>query len=329
MKNLALVYFVSDKDKYPRDSGNVSAGIFSIFLKRIYLLSVLRKLKRFFRIRLVLDKRIEVDSNFAIQGVKLPYTLSELNKLGKMKRNSLDKAILKICTENSVDKCIIPAEVDCSLRSCVKSGFTGKIVYTVLAEKILRDICTKKRISISEVDIVVIQGEDDVLPYTIIKLLSPSVKFITLITSNKEMMEKKVEQVCDETGLSVRVTNDEESALRSCDFVINYGDIKSRSIKNIVNSNAVVINYGKLEETLTELKDRVVNGVEIGLGNKYFQGLKKEIFRFYNPIELAEILLVNKSDIAINNLCDLADYIIIEKFKSNFEEDGFFVKRYL
>lgn len=329
MKNLALIYFISDKVKYTGNSENASANIFSIFLKSMSLLSIFRKLKRAFKIRPVIDKRIEVDSKFAIQGVKMPYTLSELNRSGKMTRNRIDKAILKICTENSIDRCIIPAELDCSLRSCGKSGFTGKIVYTVLAENIIKDICAKKGLGISEVDIVVIQGEDDVLPYTVIKLLSPSVKFITLVTKHKELMEKKVEQVCDETGLSVRITNDVESVLKSCDFVINYGNIKGSSIKNFVNSNATVINYGELEDTLLGMKDRVVNGIEIGLGNKYLQGFKKEIFSFYNPIEIADTVLANKSDIAINNLYDLVDYIIIDKFKRHFKEDGFFVKGYL
>lgn len=338
MKNIALIYFTGDSDKganegrnnilFHGDITNVLGKII-IFFKRIFLLSIFRKLKRAFKSSPVIEKKIEVDSNLVIYSIKLPFKLRELNKSSKIVRNMAEKLILKMCIEKSIDRCLIPADLDLSLKNCEKSGFTGDILYKVLVEYILKDICEKQGSSIREVDIAVIQGEDDVLPYIVITLLSPIVKFITLVTNYKGMMEKKLEKVCDETGLSVRITNDVESVLENCDLVINYGDVKSSSIKKTVNSNAIVINYGKFENTLLGTKNTIIKGIDIGLGKKYLEGFEKDIYSFYSPIEIAEIILTSKLHKSINNLCDLVDYISVDSFKNNFVEEGFFVKGYL
>ncbi len=337
MKNIALIYFIGDSDKganegrnnilFHGDIRNVLGKII-FFFKRIFLLSFFRKLKRAFKGSPVIEKKIEADNNLVIYSIKLPFKLRELNKSSKIVRNKAEKLIFKICIEKSIDRCLIPADLNVSLKNCEKSSFTGDILYKVLVEQILKDICEKQGSSIREVDIAVIQGEDDVLPYIVIKLLSPIVKFITLVTNHREMMEKKLEQVCDETGLSVRITNDVASVLENCDLVINYGNIKS-SIKKTVNSNAIVINYGEFEDTLLGNRNTIIKGIDIGLGKKYLEGFEKDIYNFYSPTEIAEIILTSKLHKSINNLYDLVDYISVDSFKNNFVEEGFFVRGYL
>lgn len=317
-------------DDNDRQNEKVSSGGFSIFLKKMPFLSrIFSKLKRIFKIRLVVDQKIEVNNNLLIQGLRLPYTLRELNRLGKVAKGRLDKAILKVCAEHSITRCIIPADSNCFLKNCVKSGFEGKIIYTALVEYILTDLCMKQGLSVREVDIAVVQGEDELMPYFAIKLLSPVVKFITLVTNQKELMESKIEQVCDETGLSVRITDNLEGVLESCDFIINYGSLNRNGIKNNINSNAIVINYGELDDTLLELKKPVVGGIDIGLGNKYLQGFRKEIFKFYSSTEIAEIVLTNKTDKSINNFNGLVDYMTVDYLKKHFFEEKFYIRGYL
>jgi len=326
MKKIALLYFMGDSNK---TCENNSSGIISIIFKWIFLPSLLGKLRKLIKIKLVIGKEIQVDSSFVIQGIKLPYTLEEFNKLGRAKRNRLEKIISKICSENSITKCIKPASCSCSLKSCEKSKFDGKIVYTALAEYILNDLCEKKAFSIRDIDIAVIQGEDDLLPYLIIKLLSPVVKFITLVTGQKEVMERKIEEICDETGLSVRITDNLKDVLKNSDLIINYGNIKISGIKNSIDLNSIIINYGELEDLVPEIKKIVICGIDIGLTDKYLQAFEKEIFKFYSSTEIAEIVLTNKTDEKIDNLHNFLDFKAIEKIKEYFREEGFYVKGYL
>ena len=308
---------------------NKSTGVFSAFFKKISFLGVFRKLKRLFKIRLAIYKRIQVDSNLIIQGIRLPYTLKEFNSLGRVEKNRLDKVIAQICREHSITRCIMPASCSCTIKSCEKNNFEGRIVYTALAEYILKDLCSRRGLNIREIDIAIVQGEDDLLPYIIIKLLSPVVKFITLVTEQRDLMDKKIEEVCDETGLSVRITDNLKDVLKNCDLVINYGKLKTAGIKNNINSNAIIINYGELENTLAEIKKAIINGVDIGLGDKYLQGFEKEIFKFYSSTEIAEIVLISKIDRDINNLQDLLDVRTVSSFKKAFIEEAFWIKGYL
>lgn len=315
MKNIALIYFTVYEEKNH---------------KRVSLISILRKLKKIFAIRInpVSLKKLEVDSSLTIHAVKLPYTLNELKKSGRFTRNKISKCLIKICKEDSIDKCIVPHDLPFPLDICEKSHFTGKIVYTVMAMNILEHILKLKELDIRGVDIAIIQGDNKVLPCVIIKLLSPIVKFITLVTKEKELVEKNIEEVCDETGLSVRITNDVESVMVSSDIVINYADLKSFGIKKKVVSNAIIINYGELDEDRLRHRNDVINRVDIGLGDKYTDYFEDNVFKSYSSSEIAEIVLINKINITINNLGDLTDYKIIDKLIKYIKEEGFYIKDY-
>lgn len=316
MKNLALIFFTVYEEKK---------------LKRISLISIFRKLKKLFAFKInpVNIKKLEVDSSLAIHSVKLPYTIDEMKKAGRFTRNKINKCLLKVCKENSIDKCIIPHDLPFLLDSCEKSDFTGKIVYTVMAVNILEHILKLKKLDIRDVDIAIIQGDNEVLPCIFIKLLSPIVKFITLVTMEKELIEKNFEEVCDETGLSVRITNDAASVLNSSDIVINYADLKSYSLKKKVASNAIIINYGELDENQLGLENEVINRIDIGLGSKYIDCFEDSLFKSYSFSEIAEIVLINKTNFTINNAGDLTDYMIIDKLIKHFKEEGFYIKGYL
>ncbi|WP_010680920.1 hypothetical protein [Acetivibrio cellulolyticus] len=313
MKNIALIFFEGNEDKQ---------------LKRISIISVFRKLKKLFAFKIipVSVKKLEAGSDLAIYAVKLPYALNDVKNAGRFTRNKINKCILKFCTENTIDKCIIPAELDCFIDRCEKSCFTGRIIYTALAINVLEYICAQKHSDIRKVDIAIIQGDKGALPYIFIKRLSPIVKFVTLVTNDRELMEKEIEEVCDETGLSVRITNDVESVLKSSDVVINFGNLKSYGIKNRFDSNAIVINYGEFEEQLLGAGNTIITGIDVGFGDKYANNFEDDIFNFYSHIEVAEIVLVNKSNLGITDAEDLAEYSVMDNFIKHFKEEGFYIK---
>lgn len=316
MKNIALIYFTVYEEKNH---------------KRVFFISIFRKLKKLFAIRKkpISINKLEVDSNYTVHTVKLSYTLNELEKAGRFTRRKISKHIIKMCKENSIDKCIIPNDLPFPLDFCEKSHFTGKIIYTVMAVDIIEHILKLKEFDIRDVDIAIIQGDNEVLPCILIKLLSPVVKFITLVTKEKELVEKNIEEVCDETGLSVRITNDAAGVLVSSDIVINYGDLKNYGIKKKVVSNAIIINYGELDENRLGHGNDVINRIDIGLGDKYRDCFEDSVFKSYCSSEIAEIVLINKTNFTINNLEDLTDYKIIDKLIKYIKEEGFYIKDYL
>ncbi len=313
MKNIALVYFLGNEVKRS---------------KRISLISIFRKLKKLFAFKInpLSVKKVAIDESLTIHMVKLPYTFKELEKAGRLTKNKVNRCLSRICTEYSIDKCIIPADLTSSLEKGVKSGLTGNLAFKALAADITRYICAQKGFSMRDVDVAIIQGDNAMLPYMVIKQLSPDVKFITLVTNNRDLIEKKIEEVCYETGLSVRITKDAASVLNNSDVVINYGNLRSYRIIKKIDSNAIIINYGELKEDKFASDNEVISGMDIGLGDRYTVSIEDDVLSFYSNSEIAEIILVNKAGIMFDSAGELAENSDLDKFVKVFNEEGFYVK---
>ncbi len=311
MKNIALIYFEGNE------------------VKRIRLFNILRKLKKLFafKIKPLSINKVLFGSNLTIHMVKLPYTLRELNEAGKLTRNKINRCLSQICTDNSIDKCILPTDLTCSLDTGVKSsGLTEQFVFKALAADITRYICARQGFSMRDMDVAIIQGDDALLPYMIIKQLSPDVKFITLVTNNRDLIEKKIEEVCYETGLSVRITKDATSVLNNSDVVINYGNLKSFRIIKKIDSNAIIINYGELKEDKFTSNNEVISGIDIGLEDRYTESIEEDILSFYSISEIAGIVLVNKCEMMVDIKDESTDYSDVDKIVKVFSQDGFYIK---
>ncbi|OQA15117.1 MAG: hypothetical protein BWY64_02995 [bacterium ADurb.Bin363] len=313
MKNVALVYFLGNEVKWS---------------KRISLMSIFRKLKKLFAFKVnpLSVNKVAIDESLTIHMVKLPYTLKELEKAGRCTKNKVNRCLSRICTEISIDKCFVPADLTSTLEKGVKSGLTGNLAFKVLAADITRYICAQKGFSLRDVDVAIIQGDNAMLPYMVIKQLSPNVKFITLVTDNRDLIEKKIEEVCYETGLSVRITKDAASVLNNSDVVINYGNLRSFRIINKIDSKAIIINYGELKEDKFASDNEVIFGMDIGLGDRYTVSIEDDLLSFYSNSEIAEIILVNKAGIMFDSAGELAENSDLDKFIKMFYEKGFYVK---
>ena len=66
---------------------------------------------------------------------------------------------------------------------------------------------------IRDLDIAILETNNRKLLHFFIRQLSPLAKFLTIITKEKESAQKDMEDIFDETGLSVRVTDDIASGL--------------------------------------------------------------------------------------------------------------------
>jgi len=68
-------------------------------------------------------------------------------------------------------------------------------------------ISEKKGKDIRELDVAIIHGNDYTFCIHYIKILSSILKFLTIITHEKESIENMTDNIFEETGLAVRVTD--------------------------------------------------------------------------------------------------------------------------
>ncbi|NLI59011.1 MAG: hypothetical protein GX387_10950 [Clostridium sp.] len=309
MTNLGLIIF-SDEEENKKG------------LKRIYL-----KIKRFFSSTFITVpiKKIQINEELNIHFIKIKYTLKEVNEFKNFKINRLKKNIYKYSVENSLNKCILPvlapASLECGI--CIKNPFSGYFIYTALLFNILEIIADKKDMNIKEFEIGIIQGDDNKLLYSYVKLLSPFVKFITIITNKKKYVQEEIDEIYDETGLSIRLTEDIESGLEGVDIIINLGDFNNFKKCKKIKSHAIVINYGIFKPEEIIFNNIIINSILIKFDNSIESILDKNIISCFTRLELASIIFCHKRDFCTNVNKNNVDNITESSIYSQFLKSGY------
>lgn len=311
MNNIGLVVFCEEKEEK----------------KANILESFLIKIKRLIETKLPESsiKKMDLYESLNMFLVRLPYALSELKDSGNFKISRLQKILLKACDDHSIEKCILPESVPDSINinRCIKNPFSGKFIYTSLLVNILKVISDKKGVGIRHLSVTILQGSNYSLLYCYIKLLSPLAKFLTIITHEKELIQKRIEDIFDETGLSVRVTSDIASGLDDADVVINLTDLSELNLQKNIKCSAWVINYGNIGTDKIKFEGIVINGISIGLPKRIERIIEKDTYKFFSKTELSEIIILNKLNIGTNIIGNNADYTNMERISTQFGENGF------
>jgi hypothetical protein len=158
-----------------------------------------------------------------------------------------------------------------------------------------------------------------------IKQLSPLAKFLTIITKEKELIQKEIEDVFDDTGLSVRVTDDIASGLDGINVFINIGNLGEFTSRKKIICNAVVINYGDMKSDQVKFTGEVINRINVGLPAGVEGLIDEEFLNYFSRIEIAEIIFVNKLNIRTNIFKNFADYNNMKGISEQFEEEGYII----
>jgi len=103
----------------------------------------------------------------------------------------------------------------------LKILFFGRFLYKALLVNILKLISEKKGKDIRELDVAIIHGNDYTFLHSYIKILSSILKFLTIITHEKESIENMTDNIFEETGLAVRVTDNLAGGMKDAEAVIN------------------------------------------------------------------------------------------------------------
>ncbi|MFZ5989861.1 MAG: hypothetical protein ACOYWZ_22420 [Bacillota bacterium] len=325
MRNIGLVLFTKEREKHKLNFvrsclikiKKAFEKIFSIIFKKSLHESSIRK--------------IEIDANLNIFLMRLPYSLDELIVSRGLKLKGIQKTILRACMENGIEKCILPASIPktINMNYCIKNPFSGNFIYTALIVYILELISDKKGISIRDLDVAIIHGRNYSILHSYIEFLSPVAKFITIITNEKKSIQDRIEEIFDETGLSVRVTNDIASGMDNADVVINLGDINDFIVDKEIKSDALIINYGNLKGDKFIFNNFVINGINVCLDKRFEGIIDTDVYDYYSKIELAEIILSKKLNIDANIIDNNSDYSIMQKLSKQFVEDGYRITEYI
>ena len=197
----------------------------------------------------------------------------------------------------------------------------GKVLFRALTLDILEKICSYKKIDLMQLDIAIVGNEENKEDlFRIVWRLSPLVKYITILISDKETawLDSIVEEIYNITGLSVGVSNNFNTTVINSDVLINYNNVFELNSYQGLKRRTIVINNSLNDYVIGYEKPRfrnpLINSIEINLSEYFPCELESLIPGHFSTNQLVEILLGNKNG------------WIEEKMEESFKKEGFQIK---
>ncbi len=278
-------------------------------------------------------KRTDLDDNIVIHLIKIPYSSDELIRMGAGKTLRIGRFIGNYCMQNHAE-CVIPDKIACvhGFEDFSRINVKGRFLYRALLVDMLEKICSVNDKSMYNMDIAVVHGRSMEELKAVISLLSPHVRYLTVLTDEKEQVENELNSICDETGLSIRVTGDRKSCFKNADFLINLGSLKKSFSGNRLRSRTLVFNFSRPAEIEIAGENMIINGIEVRLPEMLKEMLDKELFAFYGAYEIAELILGLKCGCLRSMESVVTNAALMKSVSELFLRDGYtvsgFVGRY-
>jgi hypothetical protein len=130
---------------------------------------------------------------------------------------------------------------------------------------ILRKICKIAGTDMSQIDIGIVENSFTEKSKAIINILSTNVKYVTLVTKDVKEAQVYTEKVCEETGLTVRVSEDISKALSSIDVVFVLDDLDKLIRKASLSMSTIVFNLSTSSMAEKRISNIIIDSVNISI----------------------------------------------------------------
>ncbi len=197
-----------------------------------------------------------------------------------------------------------------------------KLLFRSLLIDIINAISRDKGIRLEDMNIAVVQGEAAEELHSTVQRLSALVKYLDIITPDKESLRDSIDRVLFDTGLPV-VLREETGCLKKAHIVINLGGLGKYFTRFRINPEAVVVNYGSIPARFLSLIPAIVEGIEVALPKEIISKLDKNVLRCYTGLELAEIILCSRYGIKSSENKGVYDAGLLEGISRVFKKDGY------
>jgi len=232
------------------------------------------------------------------------------------------------CTGNAITSCIPCGSTAYVMqtKNTFPEGMFKNILFRALAPDLLKKAASLMPTDFNDIDICIIAGQNIDELYEFIKFLSHTVKFITVFTPDKDSINRMIDDIYNEYGLSVAVTDDVKSAFIGKAAIINLGCTRKCINGGISVKNMMILNYGELEDAEVFCGGKVINGISIGLPEHIKAKIHKNIFKCCSESDVASIVLYHRAEKDLPEEFDKCGSSELMKLARYFYEDGYDIK---
>lgn len=274
---------------------------------------------------------IKLFENMLICVLRLPWSLKEIKSI---ERNKIETYLEKRKSKYGIDSYYLP-EVLLEISHanwCTKPPVRERDLFRCLFPMLLEELLAEGKNDLSELNVVIIHDQDDRELERIIAWISPKVKYLSIVTNEKDNAQRIADRAFEEYGLCIGVSVDFKSGLKDADIIMNIADLKEFNTPMRISPKAWVFNLHSADTARAFAGSRVFNGIKIRLPPSVLQQMDKEIMRCYKAEEIAYMLMTERVFEAENAFSsgvgpDRQDIIFSEFRKCGFSTAGY-VGRY-
>lgn len=223
------------------------------------------------------------------------------------KREKISKKFVKILKRKDIDTIIFEQEIikdfktlyDYSIHEDFKI-INGNYLYENMINEILQYILNNtNNINIQQINMGIVINLLSYNRLQFIKNISTKVKGLTILTDTVSKFSNLSNEIMEDTGLCLKVTNNIKSGIKNCDIIFNF-DFDLNKLIDCNYNNCILINFNnKIEKTKKSFKGIIINDLNVKIGdNEIFKYINKDKYR---NIALAQSISENK-DFKINCL---------------------------
>lgn len=232
--------------------------------------------------------------------IKLPFSPRMIFHLNI---DFISEYLERICSENNILHCIVPEP----LRREIKSDgvfkeyhIPEKILFKSLLIQVLEEIYPKAGIRIENLDLVIVHGSDNEELHTIIRLLEPYLKYVTILSPDKDGIESRLKEISDDSGLSYSISSDYRNRLKHADLIINLGK-PFEILRCRLSRKSLLVNLYDTQDTCINGENTVINGVTFDIEGIDAKNLFYEVQGYYSKNEVYRTIFAHRLDLAIHN----------------------------
>ena len=195
----------------------------------------------------------------------------------------------------------------------------GRWLFKYLVENVLEFLCVKTDLIPEIQEISILTNELNNLIYETIIKLSKRVKNINIITKNINLFKKLEEDVYEESGMILRITNDFKKATLKSNIILNFNFVQELLDKINFGKNSNLVNFERsLRINQKSFNGKVINFYHINLPEKYLYN-QERFTRFDTSILYESYIYKKTSPINIWNEInkDKIKIDALEGFKRN------------
>ena len=170
----------------------------------------------------------------------------------------------------------------------------GRWLFKYLATDIIDFLCVQLGIRSETQEISILTNEMNLLIYETIKKLSEKVKNINILTKNPKLFKKLEEDIYEENGMILRVTDDFKRATSKSNIILNLNFVQEYLDKVYFSRNSIIVNFEeKLKINQKSFNGRVINFYHINLPKKFLNN--QERFSRFDTTILYESYIYKKT----------------------------------